>query len=133
MNQPLTQDLPALPAAVSERPQSHAPSATALRSRVALLTGCQDRPYALGLAPALAGQAISLDFIGSDEIDGPELHSNHLIKFINLRGDQNHHASLFTKTKRILIYYFRLCLYALLTDAKVFHMLWNDKFQLFDR
>src|SRR6266581_3892037 len=135
MDQPLAQSLAALPApaAAPSQPQAQAAAATALRSRVALFTGCQDRPYALGLASALAVQGISFDFIGSDEIDGPELHSNHLIKFLNLRGDQNHHASLLDKTKRILLYYLRLCRYALLTDAKVFHLLWNDKFELFDR
>jgi glycosyltransferase involved in cell wall biosynthesis len=133
MNHPLVQDLPSLPATAAERQQPQSSAATALRSKIALLTGCQDRPYALGLAPALAAQGISLDFIGSNEIDGPELHSNHLIRFLNLRGEQDHKAGLFRKTKRILAYYFRLCSYAFFTDAKVFHLLWNDKFELFDR
>ena len=47
--------------------------------RVALLTGGGDKPYALGLASSLIAQGVSFDFIGSDEVDGPELHKTHLV------------------------------------------------------
>src|SRR5687768_13584996 len=42
-------------------------------TRVAVLTGGGDRPYALGLAAALLGENIPFDFIGSNEVNGPEL------------------------------------------------------------
>ncbi len=60
-------------------------SSTAL-FRICLLTGGDDRSYALGMACALAGQGISVDFIGSDKLDAPELHRTPLIAFLNLRG-----------------------------------------------
>jgi hypothetical protein len=36
--------------------------------RIALLTGGDDRPCALGMASALAAQIIAVDFIGSDKL-----------------------------------------------------------------
>ena len=45
-------------------------SSTAL-FRICLLTAGDDRPYALGMACALAGQGISVDFIGSNKLDAP--------------------------------------------------------------
>src|ERR1700693_4352964 len=73
--------------------------------RVALLTGGDDRPYALGMASALAEQGIAVDFIGSDKLDAPQLHESPLITFLNLRGDQREDAPLRTKALRILAYY----------------------------
>src|SRR4030095_13726639 len=43
---------------------------------VALLTGGGDKPYALGLATALTSGGISVDFIGSDDLNVPELLNN---------------------------------------------------------
>src|SRR4051794_12010501 len=54
---------------------------------VALLTGGSDKPYALGLASALASEGVFLDFIGSDELDCPEVHAIPNLRFLNLRGD----------------------------------------------
>ena len=102
-------------------------------SQIALLTAGRDKPYALGLAAALANAGTSLDFIGSDEVDGPELHASPLIRFLNLRGDQTVNASLPRKIARVLAYYYRLLGYALTARPKVFHILWNNKFELFDR
>src|SRR5437762_4107562 len=62
--------------------------------QVAILTGGSDKPYALGLAMALVSQGIFLDFIGSDEVTGPELLNNPQVNFLNLRGDQRSEASL---------------------------------------
>src|SRR5207245_242869 len=62
--------------------------------RVSLLTGGDDRPYALGMASALVGQGISVDFIGSDKLDAAELHRTPLIAFLNLRGDQTEDVPL---------------------------------------
>ncbi len=100
---------------------------------VALLTGGADKPYALGLAPSLAAEGIVVDFIGSDDIDGPELHGTSQIHFLNLRGDQSVKASRGRKLWRVLVYYVRLLFYAATSRPRVFHILWNNKFEFFDR
>jgi len=100
---------------------------------VGLLTGGGDKPYALGLASALIAQGISLDFIGSDEVDGPELHDTFQVNFLNLRGDQRPDANRLRKALRVLAYYWRIMRYAATARPKVFHLLWNNKFEFFDR
>src|SRR2546430_9905354 len=100
---------------------------------VALLTGGGDKPYAIGLASALVAQGISLDFIGCDEVNGPELHNTPRVKFLNLRGDQRPNASFARKAWRVLAYYARLVRYAATARPKVFHILWNNKIEFFDR
>jgi D-inositol-3-phosphate glycosyltransferase len=101
--------------------------------QVGLLTGGNDRPYALGLASALISQGIYTDFIGSDELDAPELHSTPLMNFLNLRGDQTEQVNVKGKIIRLLVYYGRLICYAALSRPKIFHILWNNKFELIDR
>jgi D-inositol-3-phosphate glycosyltransferase len=100
---------------------------------VGLLTGGNDRPYALGLASALAAQGIFMDFIGSDALDAPELHNTPLVNFLNLRGDQREHVSFGRKMVRLLNYYGQLIRYAALSRPPIFHILWNNKFELIDR
>ena len=100
---------------------------------MALLTGGGDRPYALGMAASLTARGIELDFIGSDELASPDVLHNPRIRFLNLRGDQGSGASIGTKVSRVLIYYLRLLNYAVRAKPKIFHLLWNNKFQLFDR
>jgi glycosyltransferase involved in cell wall biosynthesis len=101
--------------------------------RVCLLTGGDDRPYALGMASVLVAQGITADFIGSDKLDAPELHRSSLLTFLNLRGDQSEEAPLRRKVARIVIYYARLAMYAARSRARIFHILWNNKFEHFDR
>jgi|ERR1700730_473776 D-inositol-3-phosphate glycosyltransferase len=101
--------------------------------QVGLLTGGNDRPYALGLASALAAQGIFMDFIGSDALDAPELHNTPLVNFLNLRGDQREHVSFGRKIVRLLNYYGRLLWYAAVSRQAIFHILWNNKFELIDR
>jgi D-inositol-3-phosphate glycosyltransferase len=103
------------------------------RIKAALLTGGGDKPYALGLASALVAQGIMLDFIGSDEVDSPELHQTPQVTFLNLRGDQRRDVDRARKVLRVLAYYVRLMLYAAKARPKVFHILWNNKFECFDR
>lgn len=101
--------------------------------RVALLTGGCDKPYAIGLADSLAARDISLDIIGSDLIDSPELHSTSNIRFLNYRGDQRP-ASKGVKTIRLLKYYLRLIRYAAFSEASIFHILWHTRvLEYFDR
>ena len=121
------------PRAAGDRPVKSAARRSAASVSVCLLTGGDDRPYALGMASAPAGQGISVDFIGSDKLDAPELHNSPQINFLNLRGDQNEDAPLLRKVVRILTYYARLASYVPRSQARIFHLLWNNKFEHFDR
>src|SRR5579871_1162172 len=99
---------------------------------VALLTGGQDRHYAVGLATALMRQNIALEVIGSDDVDGPEFQRNPRVRFLNLHGG-NHRAGPLKRIGRILLFYARLLRYVAVAKPKIFHILWNNKLQLFDR
>ena len=100
---------------------------------LALLTGGGDKPYALGIAPALTKAGMKVDFIGSDDLDVPELRSDPNVRFLNLRGDQSPEAGAVSKVARVLKYYVRLIRYAATAKPRIFHLLWNNKFELFDR
>ena len=100
---------------------------------VALLTGGDDKPYVLGLVSALTSDAIIVDVIGSNDLDVPELLYNARVNFLNLRRDQRPDATLGSKVTRLLSYYWRLLAYATKARAKIFHILWNNKFELLDR
>jgi glycosyltransferase involved in cell wall biosynthesis len=100
---------------------------------VALLTAGRDRPYALGMAQALLAQGVHLDFIGSNEVSSPDLMNHPQARFLNLRGDQSVEASFLEKMLRVLKYYLKLVGYALVARPKIFHILWNNKFELIDR
>jgi glycosyltransferase involved in cell wall biosynthesis len=101
--------------------------------QVSLLTGGGDKPYALGMAAALTSEGISVEFIGSDDLGVPELLTNPRVNFLNLRGNQRPDASPFSKARRVLKYYIQLISYAATAQPKLFHLLWNNKFELFDR
>jgi glycosyltransferase involved in cell wall biosynthesis len=102
-------------------------------SSVALLTGGADKPYALGLASCLISEGVAFDFVGSDAIDGPELHHSTHVRFLNLRGDQRPDVGIIRKLLRIVRYYVRLICYGATAKPKVFHILWNNKLEVFDR
>lgn len=99
---------------------------------VTLLTAGRDKPYALGLALALIAQGESFNIIGGDLVDAPELHGNPQVKYLNLRN-QRVGAGMLQKCTRVLVYYLRLMVYALSARPPIFHILWNNKFELFDR
>ena len=99
----------------------------------ALLTGCQDRHYAFGLAMALASKGVLLDIIGSDEIDSPELHTAPNLRFLNFRKGHSTNASLAQKLWKLLVYYAKLIRYVARPRPKILHILWNYKLELFDR
>jgi D-inositol-3-phosphate glycosyltransferase len=128
--------------AALEQPPACAPSDRAVESparsparpiSVCLLTGGDDRPYALGMASALIGQGISIDFVGSNKLDAPELHREPFITFLNLRGDQSEEVPFKQKALRIVAYYLRLMSYAASAKPRIFHILWNNRFEFFDR
>src|SRR3954462_8068958 len=102
-------------------------------TEMALLTGCQDRHYAIGLATALASKGLDLDIIGSDEIDGPELHADPNLQFLNFRKGHSNNANVVQKIWKLLAYYAKLLRYAARPRPKIVHILWNYKLELFDR
>ncbi|MGA7059778.1 MAG: glycosyltransferase family 4 protein, partial [Candidatus Acidiferrales bacterium] len=108
-------------------------SASPSEIAIGLLTGCQDRPYAFGLAMALASRGVSLDVIGSDEVDSPEMHSTAKLHFLNLRGSQRQDTNSAKRLSKLLIYYVRLIRYAISAEPKIFHILWNNRFEYIDR
>jgi D-inositol-3-phosphate glycosyltransferase len=98
-----------------------------------LLTGCQDRPYAYGLAMALISKGVSVDVIGGDEMDSPDLYTTPRLSFLNLGGRQQQKAGLARKASRWLVYYAKLVRYSMSAKPKIFHILWNNKFEYLDR
>ncbi len=100
---------------------------------IGLLTGCKDRPYVFGLATALASKDVHTDVIGSDDIDSPELHTTASLRFLNFFGSHNPDASFAVRLSKILVYYAALIRYVARSSPKILHILWNNKFELFDR
>lgn len=98
-----------------------------------VLTGGFDRPYAFGLSMVLASKGISLDVIGSAEVDSPEMHSTPGINFLNLQGDPREKAGLLKRIAKVLRLYVRLFRYVASAKPRIFHILWNNKFHFFDR
>lgn len=105
----------------------------AVGPEVALLTAGVDRPYTFGLATALARADARVEIVGSDQIDCPEYHRSEKIRFLNLRQDQTPRAGAAAKLRRIMAFYARLLHYAAASRPKVFHILWNNRFDAFDR
>jgi len=66
-------------------------------------------------------------------LDLAELHKLPQLRFLNLRGDQSPEASFPRKIARVARYYWRLIGYAATARPRVFHILWNNKFEFIDR
>jgi D-inositol-3-phosphate glycosyltransferase len=101
--------------------------------RISLLSGGQDPHYSHGLAIALGEKGVGIDFIGSDELDSADLRAVPGLRFLNLRGSQDRKAGRLAKVRRVLLYYARLIRYAAKADPAVFHILWHNKIEVFDR
>jgi glycosyltransferase involved in cell wall biosynthesis len=100
---------------------------------VALLTGGIDPPYVFGLTMALIAKGIRLDVIGSDKLDRAEMHTTPGLKFLNLQSTSQANQSRALRTRNLLAFYVRLLRYALTAKPKIFHILWNNKLEFFDR
>ena len=101
--------------------------------KIGLLTGCKDRPYVFGLTTALASQGVSADIIGSDDLDCPEMRAAASLRFLNFYSGYNPEASLAARVLKVLAYYALLIRYAACSSPKILHILWNNKFEYFDR
>lgn len=100
--------------------------------KVALLTGGGDRHYAFGLMMSLVQAGVRLDCIGGDEIDSPEMNTTPGLTYFRMRRSGLGVGAL-RKTARLAAYYVRLIAYATFAQPKVFHILWNNRFEHFDR
>src|SRR5277367_847470 len=116
----------------AEVPKKAIPKSS-LALEIGLLTGCQDRPYAFGLAMALASKGVGVDMIGSDDLDSPELHVTANLRFLNFRGNQRENVNFAEKLWKLAVYYARLMRYATRSKPRILHILWNNKIELFDR
>jgi glycosyltransferase involved in cell wall biosynthesis len=112
---------------------THASPVPAVVPRVALLTGGDDPHYAHGLARGLRRAGVTLDVVGSDGLYSPEFDEDPGLRFLNLRGDQNPDAPWRIKVARLARYYVRLMAYAAKGGPEIFHILWNNKVEWFDR
>lgn len=101
--------------------------------QITLSTGGDDLSYALGLSLSLSKCGVLIDFLGSNTVDAPELHEDENIRFLNMRRDQSEEAPLLVKVRRILHFYLQLIHYILITKPRIFHILWNNRFEYFDR
>jgi D-inositol-3-phosphate glycosyltransferase len=108
-------------------------SVRAAALRPALLTGGIDRPYVFGLAMALRAKGVSVEVIGGAEVDSPEMHSTPGIQFFDFYGDPRQTAGWWGKAARVLGSYLKILLYAATARPGIFHLLWNNKFHVFDR
>jgi glycosyltransferase involved in cell wall biosynthesis len=115
-----------------EFPDSAAPTKTHPIA-VTLLTGGIDGHYLFGLATSLLSKGVTLDVIGSDEVDLPQFRNRLDVNFLNLRGSQQSNVSFLRKSLRVSKYYAKLIRYAATARPKVFHILWNNKFEVVDR
>src|SRR6266851_3049519 len=68
--------------------------ALSVEIEVALLTGGFDKPYAFGLALALASKGVWLDVIGSDDVNSPEMHTAPNVN----AGKRDSNDSLFNRS-----------------------------------
>jgi D-inositol-3-phosphate glycosyltransferase len=100
---------------------------------VTLLTGGSDRPYVFGLTTSLISREVHLDIIGSDELDYPVFHRARRVNFLKLRGSQRPDVSFAEKLARVSVYYSKLISYAATARPRIFHILWNNRFETFDR
>lgn len=118
-------------------PGKHAPEkgvvARPVQVRVCLLTGGQDRPYAFGLAMALAAKGAGLDVVGSDEVDSPEFHHTSNLRFINVIQKRRMGDGAAKRLGKLLLSYVRLIHYSATSDPGIFHILWNNRIEYFDR
>jgi D-inositol-3-phosphate glycosyltransferase len=101
--------------------------------RVSLLTGGHDPHYAIPLAAALADAAIHVEFVANDTMETEQGLKHPEISYVNLRGSQDPRAPLRVKVARVLRYYWKLVSYTQRTESKIFHVLWLNKFEWFDR
>lgn len=100
---------------------------------VSLLTGGSDKHYAFGLATSLISQGATIELIGSRQMDCPEFQTSPNLTFFELRGSQRRDVHFIDKALRISRYYAKLMAYSAFAKPRLFHILWNNRFEFVDR
>jgi D-inositol-3-phosphate glycosyltransferase len=101
--------------------------------KIALLTGGIDKHYASGLSSSLASHGVAVDVICNTEMDTPEMRETPGLKALTLYAAPANFGSKLGKLLAVLWAYARIVHYAVISDAQIFHILWNYKFPYFDR
>lgn len=100
--------------------------------RVSLLTAGKDQHYALGILGSLIDRGIQVDFVANDEMSREPVARHSLVRYLNLRGDQDATAHYLVKAKRLIRYYWQLVRYAIHAESDIFHILWFNRFEWLD-
>ena len=102
--------------------------------QIALLSGGWDRPYAFGLTSALVRDGIRVDLIAGDDLKATDFpHASDFLTVFNFREGPSPRASMLAKVVRVVSYYAKLLHYAWTAKPRIFHILWNNGFDTFDR
>src|SRR5262245_33622635 len=97
----------------------------AISPHVSILTGCQDKPYAVGLAASLAKQGVHVEVVGDIGIDHPALHDSGDVALITI-PTPSEVVSKPAKVRMLLLMYARLLAHPFTSKAPIFHVLWNN-------
>ena len=98
-----------------------------------MLTGGGDTHYAIPLTVALSQRGVDVEVVGSDEFVESQEFREAGVRFINAHGDVRPGKPLYKKVLRVLRGYVAIAAYAATADTEIFHILWHNKFKLFDR
>jgi glycosyltransferase involved in cell wall biosynthesis len=108
--------------------------AGAASMKVVLLTGGKDGHYARGLTRALTANGMRIELVGGrEEMLGPGDVRGGSVALHDFVGKQDPHASQIMKIARVCAYFVRLFVFAAVTDARLFHILWFRRFARLER
>lgn len=100
---------------------------------VTLFTGGIDPHYACALGKALASSGLALDVVANAEMASCEMRSFSNLRLLPFHPSPRPGQSLVGKLFSFIAVYLRIIFYAVTSSAHTFHILWNYKFQFFDR
>jgi D-inositol-3-phosphate glycosyltransferase len=100
---------------------------------ISLLTGGQDMHYAFGLTRSLLAGNVGIDLIGSDDMNISQWSAYPRLHFYDLRRLAGASGGIIDRLRRVSTYYLRLVVYAATARPEIFHILWNNRFEFFDR
>jgi glycosyltransferase involved in cell wall biosynthesis len=103
------------------------------RADVAILSGGWDRPYAFGLTDALVRNGLRVELIAGDDLTDADFGHPRTLRVLNYRVTNRAGDSVATRLRRLASYYIKLIAYAWRSRAPVFHILWNNGYDTFDR
>jgi len=120
-------------AATGRRGREAAAQASDPAFKVSILTGGGDMHYAIPLSVALAHRGLDVEVIGSTQFLASKEFKDADLRFVNAHGDMDSGKPLHSKVLRVLREYVRLIRYVARTDSPILHILWHNKFKLFDQ